>query len=119
MAQRVVPGMKRAGQRNRLVTIERLTDADNGQGGQIRTWSPIGEEWVNAVPVGGTASLIAGTLQQQQPWRIEMLWRSDLTPQDRLTASWLPQGMAIAIDSVADPDGLERDLVIFGTASKI
>ena len=111
--------MKRAGQRNRLVTIERLTDASDGQGGQTRSWAPIGTEWVHAVPVGGVESLVAGTMQAAQPWRLEMLWRSDLTTQDRLTASWLPAGMAIAIESVSDPDGLGRGLLIFGTASKV
>lgn len=111
--------MKRAGQRNRLVTIERLTDVDDGQGGQERSWAAIGSEWVNAVPVGGTEALVAGTMQASQPWRIEMLWRPDLTTADRLTASWLPAGVAIAIESASDPDGTGRSLVIFGTASSL
>lgn len=111
--------MKPAHKYNRLVTIERLTDVSDGQGGQERTWSAIGQAYVEAIPVGGTAALVAGTLQQQQPWRIEMPWRANLTAQDRLTASWLPAGVAIGIDSVADRDGANRTLVIFGTASKV
>lgn len=111
--------MKRAGQRNRLVSIERLTDGDDGQGGQERSWAEIGQALVNAVPVGGVESLVAGTMQQAQPWRIEMPWRSDITVQDRLTATWLPEGFAIAIESVNDPDGRAQGLLIFGTASRI
>ena len=111
--------MKRAGQRNRLVTIERLADVSDGQGGQERSWTAIGTELVQANPVGGVESLVAGTMQSSQPWRIEMLWRPDITNLDRLTASWLPAGVSIAIESVSDPDGLGRFLVIFGTASKV
>lgn len=111
--------MKPANKYNRLVTIERATDAPDGQGGQTRSWSVVGQAYVEANPVGGTASLIAGTLQQQQPWRIEMPWRADLTQLDRFTATWLPAGFAIGIESVNDPDGRSRSLVAFGTSGKV
>ena len=62
---------------------------------------------------------MAGTLQQQQPWRIEMPWRANVNAQDRITASWLPAGFAIGIDSVNDQEGRGKSLVILGTASKI
>ncbi len=104
---------------NRIVTIERLTDIDDGQGGQTRIWSVIGQSYASATPVGGSASLIAGTLQQQQPWRIELPWRADITAQDRITADFLPAGFAVGIDSVNDTTGDARTLVILGTASKI
>lgn len=111
--------MKPVNKFNRLVTIERLTDVPDGQGGQTRAWAPIGQAFVNAVPVGGTESIVAGTLHNQQPWRIEMPYRLNLTVLDRLTATWLPAGYVMGIESVSDPDGMAKTLVVFGTASAV
>lgn len=111
--------MKRANQRNRLVTVERLTDVPDGQGGQVRSWASIGQAYVQATPVGGVEAVVAGTLHAQQPWRIEMPWRAGLTSQDRITATWLPDGYAIGIDSINDIDGRKMTLVVFGTASAV
>lgn len=108
-----------AGKRNRIVNIERQIDLPDGQGGFDRDWAVVGRAYVDARPTGGREALVAGTLQQEQPWTIEMPWRADLTPKDRLTAAWLPEGFAIAVQSVSDPEGQNRRLVVLGTASRM
>ena len=111
--------MRSASRYNKLVTIERLTDTPDDQGGQVREWSPIGQALVRAVQSGGASALVAGTLQHAQPWRVDMPYRDNITQLDRLTASWLPAGWAISIDSIADQDGTGRELLIYGTASLV
>lgn len=103
---------------NRLITIERATDTPDDMGGQTRVWASIGQAYAEANPVGGAAALINGTMHQQTPYRIEMPWRADVRPTDRITATWLPAGFAIGIESVNDPDGRNKTLQIFGTAGK-
>lgn len=105
-----------AGMLNRRVTIERLTTVPNGQGGQVRSWRAAGMASVKATPIAGKEALVAGGLRASQPWRIEMRYRADISTADRLTASWLPSGWAMAIQSLADPDGKRRSLVLFCTA---
>lgn len=111
-----MPGLLKASDLNRYVTIERATDSGDDQGGQARSWASIGNAFVKASPTGGSEALVAGVEQATQSWRIEMWWLAGLTEKDRFTASWLPAGHAIALSSVADPDGMRERLVCFGTS---
>ena len=111
--------MRSASRYNKLVTIERLTDTPDDQGGHTRTWAPVGQALVRAIQAGGSSALVAGTLQHAQPWRIDMPFRTNISQLDRLTATWLPAGWAISIDSVADQEGMGRELLIYGTASLV
>lgn len=111
--------MATAGQRNRIATIERLSDTPDRAGGATRVWSAVSTEWVAANPVALKEGLIAGTLQSSQGWRIEMCFRDDLTVRDRLRADWLPAGKAIGIRSVTDLDGRRQRLIVFGETEPI
>lgn len=108
--------MAAAGARNRPVRIERLaTPVDDGQGGLVDRWEVIWRGFAKATPVAGKEALVAGTLRDAQPWRIEIL-RTDVTTADRIAADWLAPGFVIDIQSIGDMTGTGRDLVIFGEA---
>ena len=107
--------MKGAGERNRLVTIERYSDSEDGAGGIVREWVPLRRAWVNATPVAGKEALVAGTLRSEQPWRIEMLFTRDLTVKDRINMN----GQPYTIQSLADPDGARRCLVLFCVTEQV
>jgi SPP1 family predicted phage head-tail adaptor len=108
----------RSGDLNRRVTIERVTDMEDGQGGQTQDWQSIGALWVKATPIAGKESILAGTLHQTQPWRLECRFSADLTTKDRFAADWLPDGYRINIESLSDPDGKRSSLLIMGTAAQ-
>lgn len=97
----------RAGMLNRIVTLQRATAVDNGQGGQDQIWSTVATFRAHAVPVGGSEGLVAGTLQSQQGWRLTIRRRA-VSTQDRI----LMNGQTLAIVSVADPDGRNERLVL-------
>ncbi len=102
-----------AGSLNRRVRIERAAITDDNAGGEAsRSWSDIGGAWVSAVPVAGKEALLAGTLRASQGWRIEMRPR-DVTIMDRLKPAWLAADVRLAIQSVADPDGMGQRIVLF------
>ena len=107
--------MKGAGERNRLVVIERASDTPDGKGGTVREWVPLRQAWVNATPVAGKEALVAGTLRSEQPWRIEMLFTRDLTVKDRINMN----GQPYTIQSLADPDGARRCLVLFCVTEQV
>lgn len=104
--------MATIGEMNRLVTIQRASDADNNAGGRVRSWSTLRKAWVSAMPVAGKESIVAGTLQAAQPWRIEMHFQ-DVTTEDRIVAGWLPENKALRILSVSDPDGRRETVLLF------
>lgn len=101
----MMPG---AGERNRLVTLQRSTDTADGRGGSTRTWADFGSAWVKANQVGAKEGLVAGVLRSVQHWRIEMRTR-DISVTDRLVMA----GTVLGIQSVADPDGTRKNLVLF------
>lgn len=102
------------------MTIERMVDPPDGSGGQTEYWEAIGSAWVRAVPAGGSEALVAGSMQASQPWRIETRFGLDVTERDRIAADWLPSPRhRISIESVYDPDGGRRDLIILGVAAEM
>jgi len=104
--------MLAAGDLNRRIVIERKTDVSDGSGGYDRDWTTLATVWAKATPIAGKESIVAGTLRSSQPWRIEIR-RRDVTVEDRISASWLPAGKVLEIQSVADPDGKRESLVLF------
>lgn len=105
------------GQRNRRMSVQRASEVSDGQGGLTTSWATIWTGLVKANPVAGKEALVAGTLRDVQPWRIEML-TCDVTTADRMVADWLPAGFVIDVQSVADLDGRGRSLVVFGEAKR-
>jgi SPP1 family predicted phage head-tail adaptor len=106
----------RMGRYNRRVTIEVMTTAADGSGGQTESWATFGRAWVEATATAGGERLEAGAMQASQNWRIETHWRSDVTTSHRLAADWLPANHRIFLDRVFDPNGDRQMLVMFGTA---
>jgi len=106
-----------AGARNRRAMIQRESLTSDGQGGQTASWAEVWRGRVKATPVAGKEALVAGTLRNEQPWRIEMLKR-DVRLGDRIVAQggWLPSGFVIDIESASDVEGDNQTIVIFGTA---
>lgn len=106
-----------AGKLNRLVTLQRLTLISNGKGGYTEQWANVGKIKVRAVPIAGKEGLAAGSLQESQPWRLDMRFRSDVTVKDQFKADWLP-GKTLTIQSIADTGEPRPSMwqVVFATA---
>lgn len=96
-----------AGKRNVLIDIERASDVADGAGGFVRSWGQIARAWAKATPTGGKEALIAGTLQASQSWRVELLWRRDISTSDRFVLN----GRPLNIQSIEDVDGTRATLV--------
>ena len=101
---------------NRQVDVQVAASADDSHGAEEQTWSTVLEGvWVAGTPVGGKEALLAGSLQQQQNWRIVVRPRVIGSATHRLlTRRWIehPDGTVLNIRSVADPDGLRERLVL-------
>lgn len=94
---------------NRRVIVERATTTDDEIGGQIVTWSPIGVDYVEAIPSGGSEGLENGALRSSQRYTVAMRWRAIDEATCRFRADWLP-GRVLTIQSAVDPDGRRREL---------
>lgn len=102
----------------RRVTIEQRILTDDDVGGQSVSWRTIGFDYVAAVPVAGKEGLENGTLRSAMPYRVAMRFRQLDEASYRFRADWLP-GKVLNIQSVADPDGRRRELVLFCEAVPI
>jgi len=98
-----------AGERDKRIHIQRANDVANGAGGFHRTWATIAMAWAKITPTGGKEALFADTLRSVQGFRVEILFRTGLTPVDR----FLWGERVLNIRSIEDPDGRRRDLVAF------
>ncbi|MBB5684295.1 phage head closure protein [Sphingobium boeckii] len=76
--------MPAAGDLTELLTLEQLTSANNGQGGQVTSW--LVEEpklWGKVVGLSGDEALAAGVQRSVQQWRVTIRTRAGLTTKHR------------------------------------
>lgn len=76
--------MQAAGKRNQRITIERKSVSRNSIGEPQVTWSTLVTLWAEARPVRGAEFLAAGQMQARADVLFRILYRSDLTEQDRV-----------------------------------
>lgn len=95
--------MLRAGARNCLVTVERLTRVNTSDGGYTETWlESQPQEWVSVETSGSGESIAANVERSSVTYRVGFARaRSDVTPEKTRLA-------------FTDPFGVERHLYVTG-----
>lgn len=76
--------MQSAGRRDQRITIERKTVTRNSIGEEIDTWSTHATVWAEAHPTRGREFFAAGQMQARADVMFRILYRSDLTEEDRI-----------------------------------
>ena len=100
--------MRNKGRLRQRVTILRLAEADNGQGGYTSSWEPIATIWAEVAGLTGREVVMERTLQGITTYRIRILWRADLKQSDQLRYG----EQTLNIRSIADPDGQRTEMLI-------
>ncbi|MGF7152506.1 phage head completion protein [Novosphingobium gossypii] len=107
--------MRPAGQRDKLVRIERTSAAEDDHGEQVSDWAEIGREW-SRVLFGTGYERRSGAVQAgAQPATFQVLDNSltrDLTVRDRIV--W--NGMAWSIVGIAPISRGEIEITTLGVA---
>jgi len=75
----------RAGKLRHRVTIQQATEARNSIGEVTRTWSALATVWANVEPLNGREFIDAQRPEVQVSHRVTMRYRSDVTPQMRVS----------------------------------
>lgn len=70
-----------AGTRDRLVTIEALTESTGGSGFPIETWAPLRQAWMARDDVRGDERFAAGELSTRYDTRWLVPYAADLDPE--------------------------------------
>lgn len=96
----------RPGALDQRVTIQSVTEADDGYGGRTRTWADVATVWARVVPVSGRERTEAMQVQSPALYRVTMRRRTDLTPDKRLV--WQGRPMNVRFDGFNSP----RDLYL-------
>lgn len=99
-----------AGKLRTRVIIQQQVTATNGYMEQIVTWSTLATVWADVRAVTGAERTI-GTAQQVQSAltdQVEIRYRSDVTPKQRLKIG----ARILDIETVGDPDGRKRRLIL-------
>jgi len=72
------------GKLDRRVTIESVTLAADGYGGQVETWALLATVWAQVVPLTGRELFQAQQVNAEAEARFRIRWRSDVTPKMRI-----------------------------------
>jgi SPP1 family predicted phage head-tail adaptor len=100
-----------AGAKDQQVTLQRLTIAPDGMGGQTEAWADFAEDatvWAHVVAKSGREGMIEGRTADTFIVLFTIWNRRDIDARDRII--W--QGVAYNIRGVRDVGGRSLDLVI-------
>jgi head-tail adaptor len=107
--------MRPAGQRDKLVTLERASSAEDDHGEQVADWAPLGKEWARVLFGTGFERRSGAVQQGAQPATFQVLDNSrtrSLSVRDRIVwnnMAWVIVGLApvirgeIEITAVGEP----------------
>lgn len=99
------------GQLRTALTLEQASEAPDGQGGFVVTWSTVATLWAMVEPMSGRGTVFAERADTLSTHRIWVRWRTDVMRGMRLANG----GRQYRIDTVEDADGSRRYLVIKAT----
>ena len=100
--------MSRAGRYRHRVTIQRVTETKDADGGYVKTWADLATVWAEIRGVGGREYFDKDVVTSEVSCVFIIRFRSDLVPTDRL--SW--NGDSYEIVAIGDRSGLriENDI---------
>lgn len=106
-----MPGISIGSLRDR-VQIQSLTNTTDEGGGNVQSWTTFATVWANVLAIIRRLSTSEPVEWQQVTsqlhYQVEMRYREDVKPQMRL----LWGDHTLRIDSVRDPDGMRRRLML-------
>lgn len=99
-----------AGRLRELVTIQEQTVIRNSFGEEAVTWVEIAKVWASVLPGGSGERFLGGASREQATvsHTVRIRYRGGLVPKMRL----LWEGRLLDIESIIDPDGRRRELVL-------
>lgn len=99
--------MKKGPLRERI-TIMRLNQVDNGNGGYADAWTPVATVRAEVAGLTGREVVMERALQGVTAYRIRTRWRADLKQSDQLRY----RDRDLNIRSLSDPDGRRDEMLI-------
>lgn len=100
-----------AGRRNKLITIEELTQTTTDGGEVTETATTLAKVWAAIEPLSARESWFAKQSQATTTHKITILYRSDVT--SRMRAKW--ESRTFNFESVVNLDEANREMVIMAT----
>ena len=76
-----MPNPVGAGARDKLVTIEQLSESNGASGFPVETWSPLVQVWASCAEPTGREAFKADQLSASADMRWEVPYRADLDPE--------------------------------------
>ncbi len=73
-----------AGKRDRLITIQTRTTAQNANGEDIETWSAFSTQWVSINPLSGSEYVYAKQISSTVTHQVELLYVAGVTTTMRI-----------------------------------
>lgn len=102
-----------AGDLRHRITVRRATEIKTDTGGYRTDWCDYTELWAEVTALDGREVVMDQVLQGISVYRVRIRYRTDLTPDDQLrSAGSCFGGRDVNIRSIADPDGLRKQLII-------
>ena len=86
------------GEMRHRITFQKSTQMDDGYGGGEQIWTDIFSVWASVEPISGREYYEAMAVQHQVTHRIKTRYRSDVTPEMRVTHD----GKIYGVESVVD-----------------
>ncbi len=91
------------------ITIQAISVASDGAGGEVRTWVNAGKAWAQILPSKpGSEAAIADGLQGVQGYRVKVPFRRDITIEHRIV--W--RDLVLNVIGAADETGKRKYTII-------
>jgi SPP1 family predicted phage head-tail adaptor len=98
----------RAGQRNRLITIQTPSVTRNAVGQEVTTWETFATEWANMVVRTAAERTQPDQTVNTRSYQLTIRYRNDLTTDMRVVVD----GQTLEIEATYDPNGRRIDTLI-------
>jgi SPP1 family predicted phage head-tail adaptor len=95
-----------AGKLDRRITIQGVSLADDGYGGQVETWSTVATPWAQFLPGGGNEKFASAQVYAETQARFRIRWRAGITPTNRVVFDGKTWDV-LAVDEIGRREGLE------------
>lgn len=97
-----------AGKLRHLITIEEPTESQNEYGEPVESWATFAQLWASRGDLAGREYFAAQQTQAEVTTRFRLRYVDGITAKMRVSSD----GVLYQINSVQDPDGRRRELII-------
>jgi SPP1 family predicted phage head-tail adaptor len=96
------------GELRERITIQSFSTTSQPGGGKTKAWTDVITVWAKVIPANGGEAFAQGVARNTQFYRVEIRFRTGITPANRLM--W--RGTALNIRTCADPDSRRESLMM-------